>query len=379
MALGLSALVAACSDSSTQPEPPKKPPQLATSAVYTNTVVSCKCPDNGKQNGLPSNDVRAMLAVSNGEFWIGTIAGLVRYPNLTTTERPPDNYVNEVNGLPNPQVTDMVELSGKVYVSTWGGGLGVYDIGGHAWPQFRPGATGLTDGNISQLAVSTTENKVYLSSNDGVFIYTPGANTWQHESTVRDISENDPNFFTVERLQSTISSVVVTEAAGVVQRWYGPRVEMNVDAGYEKYYGILVSKNTAAEYKYSTVNSGLVERNVNDIFYDPVRNTYWVAYVTQGISEVNVDASTWTDYTLVQGLPSNTVYSITRASDGNGGTTLWAATQAGLAKLNSLATEWQGYGRSAGLPADRVRVVYSDDGNRLWAGFIDGGAAKIKP
>ena len=156
------------------------------------------------------------------------------------------------------------------------------------------------------------------------------------------------------RLQSTISSVAVTEAAGVVQRWYGPRVEIGVAANYQQYYGILVSKNTSAEYKYSTVNSGLVERNVNDIFYDAVRQTYWVSYVTQGISEVNVDTKTWTDYTVVQGLPSNTVYAIVRASDGSAsGTTLWAATQGGLAKLNSTATTWQGYGRSGGLPGDR--------------------------
>jgi ligand-binding sensor domain-containing protein len=178
-------------------------------------------------------------------------------------------------------------------------------------------------------------------------------------------------------MQSTISSVEVVDDAGIVQRWYGPRVEIRVDNPSD--FGILVSKNASSDFRYTTENSGLVERNVNDIYYDAVRKTYWVAYVTKGISEVNVEARTWTDHTLVQGLPSNTVYSITRASDGTkDGTTLWAATQGGLAKLDAAGTHWQGYGRSAGLPADRARRVYSDDGKRLWVGFIDGGAAKIK-
>jgi ligand-binding sensor domain-containing protein len=305
---------------------------------------------------------------------------VVRYPNLNTTVRPPANYANEINGLPHPQVKAMAELDGKVYVATWGGGLGVYDIGGDSWTQIRAGDTGLTNGFIADLAVSPTEDKLYLASNDGVFVYAPSTQTWTHVSTIRDIPDTDPQYFLVVRLQSTISSVAVTEAAGIVQRWYAPRVEIRVDAGYEPYFGILVSKNTNTEYKYSTENSGLVERNVNDIFYDAVRGTYWVSYVTQGVSEVNVDTKTWTDQTVVQGLPSNTVYNIVRASDGSAsGTTLWAATQAGLAKLNGAGTKWQGYGRSAGLPGDRVRVVYSDDGKRLWAGFVDGGAAKIKP
>jgi hypothetical protein len=79
VALGISALVAACNSDPTKPPPPAAPPQLATSAQYTNT---------GDNKGLPSNDVYAMLAVSNGEFWIGTNAGLVRYPDLNTTVRP---------------------------------------------------------------------------------------------------------------------------------------------------------------------------------------------------------------------------------------------------------------------------------------------------
>jgi ligand-binding sensor domain-containing protein len=55
---------------------------------------------------------------------------------------------------------------------------------------------------------------------------------------------------------------------------------------------------------------------------------------------------------------------------------MWAATQNGLAKL--VGTHWQPYGRSGGLPSDRVRRVYSDDGKRLWLGTIDAGAVKLK-
>jgi hypothetical protein len=376
MALGVSALLAACSSDPTLPPPPKAPPQIKTSLTYTDTRDS-----NGQQTGLPSNDVYAMLAVSNGEFWIATNAGLARYANLNANTHAPDKIVNEVNGLPHPQVRGMAELDGKVYVATWGGGLGVYDIAGDAWTQVRPGTTGLTEGYISGLATSPTEDKLYLSTNNCVYIYAPTTNTWTHFITVDDDVLNPPlgqqPNLDAQRWQATISCVAVTEDAGIVQRWYGPRVETRVDN--PELYGILVSKSASSEYRYTTENSGLVERNVNAIYYDSDTQRYWVGYVTKGVSQVDVTAKTWTNYSIVQGLPSNTVYSITRASDGAGGTTLWVATQGGLAKLDKGGKSWQGYGHSGGLPADRVRVVYSDDGHRLWAGFVDSGAAKISP
>lgn len=368
LALGLAALFSGCGDDTPVVPVPEKPGQVTTSVAYTQS-----------SSGLPSNDVYSMLVVSNGEFWVGTLAGVARYPNASTGShiavdpKKPETMkwiVNEVNGLPHPQVRSMAELDGKVYVGTWGGGLGVYDIAGDTWTQIRPAATGLTDGFISELAASPTEDKLYMSTNDGVFIYTPSGNSFVHFSTV-DVPDNYIRFFEVERFQQTVSSLEIVDDAGIVQRWYGPRTDARYEAADAELLGITVSNSASAPFKYTPVSSGLVEPNVNDIYYDTVRETYWVSYVSKGISEVNLTAKTWTSNTLVEGLPSNTVYSVTRA-----GGTMWAATQNGLAKL--VGEHWQAYGRSGGLPSDRIRRVYSDDGQRLWVGTIDAGAVKLK-
>lgn len=359
LALGLAALFSGCGDDPPVVPVPEKPGQVNTSVTYANA-----------SNSLPSSDVYAILAVSNGELWIGTLAGVARYPDVGSGTHGADKIVNEVNGLPHPQVRSMAEIDGKVYVGTWGGGLGVYDIAGNAWTQIRPATTGLTDGFISELAASPTEDKLYMSTNDGVFIYTPSSNTFAHFSTV-DVPDNYIRFFEVERFQQTVSSLEIVDDAGIMQRWYGPRTDARYEEADAEFLGITVSKSASAAFKYTTVSSGLVEPNVNDIYYDTVRQTYWVSYVSKGISEVNLTDKTWTSNTLVQGLPSNTVYSVTRA-----GGTIWAATQNGLAKL--VGDHWQAYGRSGGLPSDRIRRVYSDDGQRLWVGTIDGGAVKLK-
>lgn len=349
LALGLLAAVPACEEPTT-PSAPAKPPQIetVTSYVYSN--------DN---RGLTGNDVFAFLAVSNGEFWIGSSTGIAKYADVNASSRAPDEFVNEISGLPNPLVRQMVEYNGFVYVATWGGGVGVYDVTLDTWTALRKTNNGLRNNYVADIAVVPFENRVYFATNDGVSIY---------NTTVKTFT----SFIPPSLLDRLVSSVEAVELTGSVTRWYGPRVEDRLFPPQVPQHGITVSRSSGSFFTYTTANSGIAEPNLNDIFYDDVRGTYWVAFATKGIAEVNMPQSTWTYHTMVQGLPSNTVYSVTRA-DG----TIWAATQGGLAKLLS-SGRWQGYNRGGGLQSDRVRRVYSPDGTRLYIGFIEGGAARVK-
>lgn len=342
-ALSMITVFVGCEEDPTKVAPPPAPPQITTAQTYS---------------GLPNNDVFAMLALSNGEFWIGTEQGIARYASITTTQRM--GLVNELNGLPNPKVRDLAELGGKVYVATWGGGFGIYDIAGNTWTS-RSVANGLRNSSIADLEVSPNENKVYMATNDGVSIYDPVADTFA-------------SFTTLTR--PVVGAVAVRNSSGGFERWYGPRVESIEDEsqGQLPAAGITVSRG-ASVFNYTLVNSGLPEANVNAIFYDPAAgaDVFWVATANNGVSRVSVDQSTWTTYTTVQGLPSNTVYSVVRVDE-----TIWVATQNGVARLKANGT-WQGYNTGGGLAADRVREVYTDDGQRLLIGYINSGAARLDP
>ena len=139
------------------------------------------------------------------------------------------------------------------------------------------------------------------------------------------------------------------------------------------------SRGTAVV-EYTTVNSGLPEPNVNAIFFDEAdpnaaEGIFWVATSTKGVSRVNVENSTWTTFTAVNGIPSNIIYSVARAG-APGGATIWAATQNGVARLQNNGA-WQGYNTGGGLSHDRVRLVYSPDGAALWICYVNGGAARL--
>ena len=177
LALGLLASVA-CNNSTNLPPAPAPPKQIGTSVSYTKTVNS-----KGETTGLPSNEVYSFLTISTGEFWVGTNAGVARFANINTNTLGPGDIVNEISGLPHPEVRCMAEYSGRVFVGTWGGGIGVYNIANNSWAQIRPGTTGLVDGFISGMAVSPDEDRIYFSTNNGVSIYDPTAHTFKHFTT----------------------------------------------------------------------------------------------------------------------------------------------------------------------------------------------------
>ncbi len=348
VALGVLAVVAACSET-TLPPPPGLPPQIETLASYSYS-----------NTGLTNNDVYAFLAVSNGEFWIGGASGIARFPDENATSRDPDAYVSEITGLPNSKVRVMVEYSGKVYVGTWGGGVGVYDVAGGTWTAIQQRTNGLRNNSIADIEVSAESGgRIYFATNDGVSIYNPATQTFT-------------SVVTPPLLDKLVSSIEVVDFSGTINRWYGPRNEVRLTPAQILVHGITVTRTPGTTYTYTPANSGIAEPNVNDILYDSDRQSYWVAYGSKGIAEVSLTQKTWTTDTLVQGLPSNTVYSITRA---NG--IMWAATLNGLAKRVG-EHKWQGYDRGGGLQADRVRAVYSPDGDRLYVAFMDGGAARVQ-
>jgi len=412
-ALLLVVVLVACDDT-TLPPPPEGVPQISTTQFYSKS-----------STGLPNSDVYALLTLSNGEFWIGTEQGIARYASINVTQRIAGNegVYNELNGLPNPKIRDLAEFNGKVYAATWGGGFGIYDVASSTWTSITPATDGADDvqlvavgstlnpgavviqagpnailetaprgddrvsgnrivdggngiaqsqawqldGSIADIEISPNEGKVYLATNKDISIYDPATGHFtSFAALTRDV----------------VSTVALRDTPGGVERWYGPRVETIEDDPPPPMppAGITVSRGASTIYTYTMENSGLPEPNVNAIFYDADAGSdvFWVATANQGVSRVTVDTSTWTTYTTVQGLPSNTVYAVTRAAAPKSGTTIWVATQNGVARLEADGT-WQGYNTGGGLSSDRVRKVYSDDGQRLWVGYIVDGAAKLNP
>lgn len=355
MAAGSLVFAAACEEDTTV-TPPPLPPQIAHGPWYTYTVAT----QNGQvvQTGLQEDDVFDMLVRSDNTVWIGNQGGLAVYPDLNSTRRS-EGY-DEVSGLSNPKVRRIVELNDQIWVATWGGGVNMYDVATDTWTVFRAGGNRLTNDQVSDICAHN--GLLYFGTNDGVSIYNPTANTWQRFRRSDGL------------LVPFVSAVeVVTTTGGQELRWYGPSVEYGLSASQLGTVGVTLHRPTMGVSKFTVLNSDLAEPNVNDIFYDADDDVTYLCMATKGIARVDLNTSTWTYETRQDGLPSDVTYSIAKV-----GNNLWVATQNGIARQNDDGS-WQGYNRSGGLKADRVRRVYTDDPSRLWLAYIQDGAGRVRP
>lgn len=349
--------IAACEDS-TAPPPPDQPPQISVKYTLTfNTSLT----DTVK--GLQSDDVFDVIVDSQDRTWVATQAGVSRFVGKNG-----DGKWNQNNDLPNPKCRSLLEQNGKIWVGTWGGGVGTHDMTTGMWSKLDVDS-GLVNDMVADIA--GVGNQIYFGTNDGASIYTddPALDLNDRWRTVPEGRNRDG-------ILTPIVSVVTIAQTSTRGReiWYGPRIEELIQSGDEDNHGITVFREGLSQPIYYTiVNSGLKEPNVNDIYFDEDTQLFWVALSTAGLASVDVDASTWTYFTEVDGLPSDVVYSIAKVGD-----VIWVGTQGGVAKMKSDG-KFQGYGASGGLPGDRVRRVFSDDPNELWSGYIDRGAALLDP
>ncbi len=350
-ALAMAALlVTACGEDNTV-SPPPLPPQISHGPHWVKAIDR-----NGRQIGLPSNDAWDVLVTTAGKVWMGTSAGIAVYPDVSTTRR--EMAFDQNGGISNPNVRRMVELNGRIWVATWGGGVSVYDLASGTWSAIRE-ADGLADDRVAEITVEG--DSLWFATQKGADVY----DTVTDAFVRRYDSSNGV-------LTDLLSDVVVANTPRGREILFVPMVEFVVeDKDLGKYGATLL--NGTLRVPMTLVNSGLPELQLHDGFYDADDDLYYIGTSNSGIAVLDMAASRWSTITMVDGLPSNTVYSITKV---NG--TLWVATQHGIARRKA-GGRWQGYDRAGGLMADRVRRVYTDNGQRLWVCYIDDGVGRVNP
>jgi ligand-binding sensor domain-containing protein len=352
-ALLLTVFVVVACDEEGQPPAPDPPPQINVVHAYTRNANPADT-----VTGLQSNSVYDIIVDNMDRTWVATQSGLSRFIGKTG-----DGVFNQNNVLPNPKCRALLEHNGKIWIGTWGGGVGIYDIGADSWTKLNSDS-GLVNNNVSDFAA--VGDSILIATNEGVSIYTDDDQLSMRDRW--DLFDRSDGLMT-----PLVSSVVIATRPTRMEVWCAPRMEEQIPPGDEGEFGITVLREGLSQPIYYTmVNSGLLEALVNDIVYDETTDLFWVAFATKGLASVDVDGSTWTYYSAADGLPSEVIYSIAIIGD-----VVWVGTQGGVAqKLNG---KFQGYGRSGGLPGDRVRAVYSDTPDNLWAGFISAGAALLNP
>jgi ligand-binding sensor domain-containing protein/signal transduction histidine kinase len=109
--------------------------------------------------------------------------------------------------------------------------------------------------------------------------------------------------------------------------------------------------------------SGLAQDSVYSLYRES-DGTVWAGTLGQGVSRLR--SGSWRTFTTKDGLPSNTISTIT----GNAAGQIFVGTPNGLAELRK--DRWISYNTHDGLPPGAVQSLFFDSSNILWIGTAKG-------
>jgi ligand-binding sensor domain-containing protein len=318
-------------------------------------------------DGLPDLKVNCLLARENGDLWIGTDKGVVRWAGTGITR----------SGIPAPlqdlpALTMIQGRAGHVWIAA--GAKGLFRIN-------RNGIATSADPEPSRRHVST----VFEDRDGNLWVGTDlGIERWR--------SPLFTTYSTAQGLPSEAVGPVYVDYTG--RTWFAPtggglywihdgvvgRVRLggldrdviySIDGGPGEVWvarqrgGItrLRPSGDAFSADRFTHSDGLAQDSV----YAVTRardGAVWAGTLSGGASRLK--DGVFTTYDMTNGLPSNTVASILESADG----TMWFATPTGLSALSRGG--WRTYGESDGLPSSDVNTLFEDPAGNIWVGTAGG-------
>jgi ligand-binding sensor domain-containing protein len=353
------AVAAVGCESTTKPPPPPSPAHINLVAIQ----------------GMPSDDVFDVFVDSKDRVWVSTEQGLLMFPNAQASSYKVADakWFTDREGIPNLRCRALAELNKKIYVGTWGGGIGIgdslaiYSPTGK-WETVGPDE-GLPIGRVTGLAAD--DSSIWLATVEGVYQYVDNPLIPVEDRIIDHTS-------TSEFGDGVFSSIIVHNSDTRGPEVWASENRRDVGGVFVP-GGIRVLRFPGSQY-FNTSTSAIPSNDVNAVAYDPAADLIWSGHAFMGIASLDVDARTWVTYNMANGLVSDLVSAI---AVNNLNTpwkrgTVWIATQNGLTKMDPDGT-MTNYTDGSGLLNLRVRNVRVDMNNNVWLSFVDTGAARVKP
>jgi ligand-binding sensor domain-containing protein/signal transduction histidine kinase len=319
-------------------------------------------------DGLPDLKVNSLLAMDNGDVWIGTDKGVARWTGTAIGQ----------SGMPGMladlQAFAMIrDRSGNVWIAAGSSGLVRVDDRGQA-SRWLPNASRAPD--VSSV-FEDRDGNIWVGTDRGI-------ERWRNPPFT--------TFSTAQGLPSSALGPIYVDDHG--RAWFAPTtgglfwIENGIvgrvnDAGLDR--DVVYSIDGAADDVWVGRQQGGVTRlHRSPEGWSATRFTEAEGLPRNGIYVVTLarDGALWagtlsagasrivnghiTTFTTASGLASNTITSIAEGLDG----TMWFATPGGLDAYSQ--GRWRTYTTRDGLPSNEVNTVFVGPRGIVWAGTTDG-------
>ena len=295
---------------------------------------------NEEDSGLPNDWVETLISDDSGGLWIGTYDGLTHL----SSDGEWIVYNIDNSGLPENFVYSLtLDPSDGLWIGTWGGGLAHFsDMG--KWTVYNEDNSGLSDNLVKSLLIDGDSGDLWIGTYGGLALLSASG-----EWTVYS-EENS-------RLPSNMVNRLISDGFGGI--WIG--------IGDDMWEGGLARLSASGEWTvYNEKNSKLPDNDVLTLLTDH-SGGIWVG-TDNGLARL----AAMGDWTLHNGdnsrLPDNNILSFTMDRSGR----IWMGTENGLVSL-SATDDWGIYTvDNSKLPDNMVYALASDGSGGIWIGTARG-------
>ncbi|WP_430814791.1 sensor histidine kinase [Carboxylicivirga sp. RSCT41] len=353
-------------------------------------------------NFIGHDIVYSLLEDRSRNLWIGTIAGLDRTDLKTKKFRSykKTEDTNSLNLLDNIIASVYIDDNNRLWIGNWGKGLNVYnDRTGEIihYTYESEGKLHIPNNHVHVL-FEDSRSRLWLGTRNGVSLYSKQQQRFIPFSSYFLLDDTD--FFDNNRVYciTEISNGDIWIGTGNGILSFDPDNKesfyLRSDAA-EPYrissnlvYSILEDKDTCIwiatmdgldcfflpdeqmrHYRHSREQSNSLCDNFTISLCEDSKGHIWIG-TSSGINQFNKSDSTFSYYSLKDGLPSNIVYDIVEDKNQD----LWFSTGNGLARYNTLNKEFKTFSISDGLQGVEfnLKAVHQADNGEIYFGGMDG-------
>jgi ligand-binding sensor domain-containing protein/two-component sensor histidine kinase len=327
-------------------------------------------------NSLSNNIIRSVYEDKSNMLWIGTLGG-----GLNLIDKKRENYTHfrynskDPKSISHDGVTAITEdKSGNIWIGTWGGGLNKISRNGKADYSFIrymsiPGNDNSITSNIVQAIHEDKEGNLWIGTENGLEYFDTDKNEFIHfkHEPKNDFSLSD------NRIQS---NCIFEDTYGNL--WIGTWNGLNKLLAKEKK---LDSGNDGLKfirYKSNSKNPNSLSDSRITAIYEDAFKRIWIGTHGGGLnklvnnpeSNLEMEETTFINFTEIEGLASDVIYGILGDENGN----LWLSTNNGLSKFNPITETFRNYHEGDGFQSDQFFWGASAKGNdgQLYFGGING-------
>lgn len=298
---------------------------LPDNLLFTNIL-----PEKGNNNSLVANEAVSVF-VKEQKVYFGTNYGLSawdassnQFKNLNSQRLRKDLNGNKVTAV-------FVDDKKQLWLGTYDGLMGKYNENYQLLQNYHPCSEAEDEmQQIIQITEAGEDNLLILTLFHSNILLNFNINTAKSEVFELNYKGSKATYFMLNTLK---------------KNQQGEQLALISNMGL---FHVNLNENVL-ENRLESMNS-LINGNLTD-FYNDKKGYYWFASSTQGLIRISADGKQYNNWTVKEGLPSNTLVSLESSDDHY----LWLSTIDGICRFDMETHETMNFNHRDGLPANEFQ------------------------